>query len=134
MKEVGSEAALRNAHCELDGLTPKQALAEQANGALLIDVRLEAHSAGIAGIPGAIVIDLMLLSLRLDPTSEHRIPEADSWDSRYVLFCEHGQSSQLAASELRKRGLHRATHMTGGFEAWAGAGLTTVHGSADVRS
>lgn len=134
MEDVSNGALLGRVRCELERLTPKQALAEQKNGVLLVDVRTAAHRVGGAGIPGAIVIDLTELPSHLDPTFADRISEANSWDSRYILFSQHGYSSSLAAWNLRQIGLHRVTDITGGFEAWAQAGLTTVHGPAAVRS
>ncbi|WP_232817927.1 MULTISPECIES: rhodanese-like domain-containing protein [Kocuria] len=64
---------------------------------MLIDLRTLAHRADSVEIPGALVIDLTVLPWRLDPTFEWRIPEAISWDQRYVLICRHGYSSSSAA-------------------------------------
>jgi rhodanese-related sulfurtransferase len=74
-----------------------------------------------------------VLEWRLDPTCPHRIPEAVSWDVRVVVVCRHGYSSSLAAASLRAMGLHRATDLTGGVEAWLAAGFSTHSGPADVR-
>ena len=129
----GAMALLEHARAQLDRLTPAQALAEQRAGALLVDVRTQAHRAASAELPGALVIDLTVLPWRLDPSYEWRIPEATDWDTRYVLICRHGFSSSLAAWNLRQLGLSRATDVIGGYEAWAGAGLPTCPGPADVR-
>jgi len=50
-----------------------------------------------------------------------------------VVLCRHGYSSSLAATSLRAVGLHRATDVIGGVEAWAEAGLPLSVGPADVR-
>lgn len=124
---------LEHARAGLDRLSPEQALAEQRFGALLIDVRTDTHRAGTAGVPGAIAVDLTVLPWRLDPGFSHRIPEATDFDRRIILFCRHGYSSSLAAWNLRQMGLHRATDIVGGFDAWEAAGLPLHHGPVDVR-
>jgi rhodanese-related sulfurtransferase len=131
--ENGSMALLRRARAGLDRLSPTAALAEQQGGAVLVDLRTETHRADAPGIPGALVIDLTVLPWRLDPGFEYRIPEATSWDARYVLFCRHGYASSLAAWNLRQSGLHRATDIIGGFEGWQRDGLPIDHGDFDVR-
>lgn len=49
------------------------------------------------------------------------------------MVCRQGYSSSLAAESLRRLGLHRATDMVGGVEAWQQAGLPLHDGPADVR-
>lgn len=131
--ENGSMALLDRVRAGLDRLSPAEALAEQREGAILVDLRTETHRAEAPGIPGALVIDLTVLLWRLDPTFDYRIPEATGWDARYVLFCRHGYASSLAAWNLRQMGLHRATDIIGGFEAWQEQGLPVDHSGFDVR-
>jgi rhodanese-related sulfurtransferase len=133
MEGIGSMGLLAQAQAGLDRLTPSQALRELDEGALLIDVRTQAQRAATSEIPGAIVIDLTVLPWRLDPTFEHRIPEATGWECRWVLICRHGYSSALAAWNLHQMGLHRATDVIGGYQAWTHDGLPTTHEPADVR-
>jgi 3-mercaptopyruvate sulfurtransferase SseA len=40
-----------------------------------------------------------------------------------VLLCNEGYASSLAAVSLHALGLHRATDLVGGFQAWRAAGL-----------
>lgn len=129
----GAMHLLDRVRADLDRLTPRQAFAEQRAGALLVDVRMPDHRAATAEVPGALVIDLTVLPWRLDPTFEWRIPEATSFDRRIILMCRHGFSTSLAAWNLRQMGLHRATDIIGGYDAWADAGLPTFAGPADVR-
>ncbi|GGC98924.1 hypothetical protein GCM10011512_27300 [Tersicoccus solisilvae] len=129
----GSMALLERARGGLDRLTPAQALAEQRDGAFIVDVRTGAHRAAAAGLPGALVIDLTVLPWRLDPTFVYRIPEATAWDLRWILVCRHGYSSSLAAWNLRQLGLTRATDVIGGYEAWEAAGLPVSQEPADER-
>lgn len=39
------------------------------------------------------------------------------------MICDEGYASSLAAVSLRQLGLHRATDLVGGFQAWRAAGL-----------
>jgi rhodanese-related sulfurtransferase len=63
-----------------------------------------------------------VLEWRLDPTSDARVVEADV-DREVIVVCNEGYSSSLAAASLQDLGLHRATDMIGGFQAWRDAGL-----------
>lgn len=126
-------ALLHRVRAHLDRLTPAQALAEQDAGAVLIDVRTALHRLDAGGVPGALAIDLTVLPWRLDPDFDHRIPEATHWGARYILFCRHGYSSSIAAWNLRQMGLHRATDIVGGYEAWEAAGLPLSGDPADER-
>ncbi len=102
---------------------PSRRRRNSSDGALLIDVRTEAQRATHGAIPGAVAIGLNVLEWRLDPASEWRIPQAIDHDVRAIVFCQEGYSSSLAAARLQSLGLHRATDVIGGFEAWRDAGL-----------
>ena len=60
---------IEKARRRLVRVTPEQAAAEFAQGALLADTRTETQRAEQGEIPGAIVIDRTVLEWRLDPTS-----------------------------------------------------------------
>jgi rhodanese-related sulfurtransferase len=112
---------------------PSELLEAQARGALVVDTRTEAQRRRQGEVPGAVVIDRTVLEWRLDPASPHRIPEATGYDLEVVVLCRQGFSSSLAAASLRAIGLHRATDLDGGVEAWLAAGLPVSTGPADVR-
>jgi rhodanese-related sulfurtransferase len=40
-------------------------------------------------------------------------------------MCSQGYASSLAATSLRRLGLHEVTDLDGGFQAWCAAGLPT---------
>ena len=69
------------------------------------------------------MIDRNVLEWRLDPTSEHRIPEVTGHDQMIVVMCDEGYSSSLAAAALQDLGYAPATDVEGGFQAWRAAGL-----------
>jgi rhodanese-related sulfurtransferase len=99
-------------------VAPEELAAELAAGALVVDTRPSEQRHHDGGLPGAVVIDRTVLEWRLDPTSPHRIPEADHPNRRVIVVCNEGYSSSLAADSLRRLGLHRATDLAGGFQAW----------------
>ncbi|GAA3278166.1 rhodanese-like domain-containing protein [Dactylosporangium vinaceum] len=102
---------------------PQEADAARRRGALIVDTRTETQRAETGELPGALVIDRTVLEWRLDPASPDRIAEATSYDVEVVVVCRQGYSSSLAAESLRRVGLHRATDLAGGVEAWVRAGL-----------
>ena len=117
----------------LQRLTPVEAQRAAACGALLVDTRTETQRREQGELPGALVIDRTVLEWRLDPTSADRIPEAVDFDVEVIVVCRQGFSSSLAAASLQSLGLHRATDLIGGIEAWVEAGLPLTTGPADVR-
>jgi rhodanese-related sulfurtransferase len=117
----------------VDRLTPQQVVDAVRRGALLVDTRTETQRRDQGELPGALVIDRTVLEWRLDPKCPYRIPEAVDHDVEVVVVCRQGYSSSLAAASLRTLGLHRATDLDGGVEAWLAAGLPVHGGPADVR-
>ncbi|GAA1012388.1 rhodanese-like domain-containing protein [Streptomyces thermogriseus] len=100
--------------------------AARAGEALLVDIRYAALRDRDGLIPGALVIERNELEWRLDPWGSHRVPEATGHDLRVVVVCDEGYASSLAAASLHRLGLHRATDLVGGFQAWRAAGLPVV--------
>ncbi|MFF7971278.1 rhodanese-like domain-containing protein [Streptomyces sp. NPDC007905] len=97
--------------------------AARTGEALLVDIRYAALRERDGLIPGALVIERNELEWRLDPQGSHRVPEASGHDLRVVVICNEGYASSLAAASLHQLGLHRATDLVGGFQAWRAAGL-----------
>ena len=97
--------------------------AARVGDALLIDIRYAALRERDGLIPGALVVERNELEWRLDPQGSHRVPEATGHDLRVVVICNEGYASSLAAASLHQLGLHRATDLVGGFQAWRAAGL-----------
>jgi rhodanese-related sulfurtransferase len=97
--------------------------AARAGEALLVDIRYAALRERDGLIPGALVVERNELEWRLDPRGSHRLTEATSHDVRAIVICNEGYASSLAAASLHQLGLHRATDLVGGFQAWKAAGL-----------
>ncbi|WP_406399234.1 rhodanese-like domain-containing protein [Streptomyces sp. NBC_00879] len=122
-EQVGIDELLERVREDLDRVEPKDAFAAATDGALLVDIRYAALRERDGLIPGALVVERNELEWRLDPRGSHRAPEAVSHDLRVVVVCNEGYASSLAAASLRQLGLHRATDLIGGFQAWKSAGL-----------
>ncbi|MER5460649.1 rhodanese-like domain-containing protein [Streptomyces sp. NPDC002668] len=122
-EQIGIDELLERVRENLDRVEPKEAFDAAAGGALLVDIRYAALRERDGLIPGALVVERNELEWRLDPQGSHRAPEAVSHDLRVVIICNEGYASSLAAVSLRQLGLHRATDLIGGFQAWKAAGL-----------
>ncbi len=114
---------LAQARGRLDRIEPEEAFAELERGALLVDTRTWEQRSAQGDIPGSVVIDRTVFEWRLDPTSRWKIPQVLDHDTRIIVICREGFSSSLAAATLQELGLHRATDVIGGFEAWRDADL-----------
>jgi rhodanese-related sulfurtransferase len=100
---------------------PAEALAAQAKGALLVDIRGDDQRRADGLIPGALVLPRNSLEWRCDPKSQWRHPEMNDWSRPLILICNQGFQSSLAAATLHRLGLVNATDLDGGFVAWAAA-------------
>ena len=117
---------LAEARGRIDRVTPEQAAARLAEGALLVDTRPAAQRAREGAVPGALIVERNVLEWRFDPLSDARLPEATGYDVEVIVLCSEGYSSSLAADSLRALGLARSSDVIGGFQAWAVAGLPVL--------
>jgi len=116
---------LAEARARIERVTPHQAAVRMAAGAVLVDIRPAAQRRREGEVPGALVVERNVLEWRFDPASDARLPQATGYDLEVIVLCSEGYTSSLAADALRSLGLHRATDVDGGFQAWAAAGLAT---------
>ncbi len=108
---------LEAARARIDRVEPDDLTAEQAAGALVVDIRPIEQRQRDGDLPGAIHIDRNVLEWRLDPACEHRIADT-AYDRRVIVVCNEGYASSLAAATLRDLGLDRAADLAGGYQAW----------------
>lgn len=102
-------------------VAPGELADEVASGSLVIDTRPVEQRDRDGDLPGAVVIDRNVLEWRLDPTSAHRVPEADN--RRTIIVCNQGYSSTLAVASLMAIGLSDVTDLEGGFQALLDLGV-----------
>jgi len=126
---------LAEARSGLCRLSPAEAMRAIQRGAILVDTRPEWQGRADGDIPGAVVVERNHLEWRCDPASPARVPEATDHAVAWIVCCDEGFSSSLAAASLQSLGLHRATDLIGGFRAWRAAGLpvTSPPGTARPR-
>ncbi len=122
------DEVLADARDRIRRLTPVEAAARQAAGALLVDTRPAAQRSREGSVPGALVVERNVLEWRLDPLSDARLPEATDHDVEIVILCSEGYSSSLAADSLRTLGLWKSGDVIGGVQAWDAAGLPLLRG------
>src|SRR6267378_7047181 len=121
--DPGVDGLLARARSRLTRLEPREAQRAVQSGAILVDTRPEFQRRADGEIPGAIVVERNHLEWRLHPASADRIPEAADADIHWIVICEEGYASSLAAATLKLIGLHRAADVVGGFQAWREARL-----------
>jgi rhodanese-related sulfurtransferase len=102
-------------------------------GALLIDIRSDTNRERDGIVPGSLHIPRTVLEWRLEPNGEWRNPYVRDSVEELILMCDHGFASSLAAATLVDLGFTHAGDVSGGFEAWARAGLPTMPARAHVR-
>ncbi|MGW5198694.1 rhodanese-like domain-containing protein [Streptomyces spiralis] len=123
-RPVGIDELLERVRRGYERVEPREAYtAARAGEAVLVDIRYAALRERDGLIPGALVVERNELEWRLDPQGSHRLPEATDHDLRFVVVCNEGYASSLAAASLHQLGLRRATDLVGGFQAWRADGL-----------
>lgn len=121
---------LHEARGRLARLSPGEALAATARGALIVDIRSEHQRLQQGLVPGAHFVPRNVLEWRADPDCDHRDPLLTGSPGPLVLMCAQGFQSSLAAATLQEIGVGCATDMIGGFEAWLASGLPVLRGGS----
>ena len=74
-----------------------------------------------------------MLEWRLDPTSDHRLPDVRDLHQPVIVVCSAGYASSLAAASLSDLGFERPADLVGGYQAWRDSRFATVrHGPGRV--
>jgi len=96
-------------------VSPAEALALQARGAALVDVR-EADEINQGSPPGALRLGRGYLELRI----EDAVPD---FERPVITMCNGGARSLFAAEDLQRLGYRNVMSMAGGFAQWKNQGL-----------
>ena len=109
---------------EIASIPVDEALALAGGGdAVFVDVRERAeHDAG--AIAGSVAAPRGFLEFIADPSSPMHNP-ALSAGKTLVVYCASGGRSALATKTLQDMGLPQVVNLTGGYQAWTGAGGPT---------
>jgi rhodanese-related sulfurtransferase len=119
----GLDRFLAEARRRLTRLQPHEVREAVQQGAVLVDIRPEFQRRRDGEIPGAMIIERNHIEWRLHPSSSGRITEAVDPGIHWIVICDEGYASSLAAATLQMIGLPRATDVVGGFQAWRAARL-----------
>ncbi len=106
---------LREARAQIDEVTSQQVDALAPGSAAIIDVR-EASEWDQGHLPGAVHISKSYIEQQI----EGAVPDRDA---PVILYCAGGVRSLFAAQTLADMGYTNVKSMSGGFQAWKGAGL-----------
>ena len=117
---------LAEARSSLQRLTPEEAVAAMADGAVLVDVRSDHQRERDGIVPDAVHHPRNVLEWRADPASDARDERIADHGRHLIVMCNEGYASSLAAATLQELGFERATDLDGGFQAWRDAGLPTA--------
>jgi rhodanese-related sulfurtransferase len=101
----------------------RDAFSAAAEGAVIIDIRLQEARELRGVIPGSLHIPRTVLEWRVSVDSPWRNPHLGGLDQQLIVICDQGYSSILAADNLVQLGFHRAGDVIGGFEAWKDSDL-----------
>ena len=94
-----------------------EAVGQQAEGAVLIDVR-ESEEFAKQHAKGAVHLSKGVVELRIEET----VPDVAT---PIICYCGGGSRSALAADNLQKMGYTNVASMVGGFKSWKDSGLPT---------
>jgi molybdopterin/thiamine biosynthesis adenylyltransferase/rhodanese-related sulfurtransferase len=109
------ERLLAELRARIAEVPPREALALQARGAALIDVR-EADEIAQGTAPGALALGRGFLELRI----EEAVPDTSR---AVVTLCGSGARSLIAADSLARLGYTDVYSVAGGFTRWRAEGL-----------
>ena len=108
---------IRKVKEQIEEVDPKDvhALAQNGNGAVIVDVR-EQHEFEEAHLPGAVHVPRGHLESRIESAVSDR-------DRRVILYCASGNRSALAAKTMEDLlGYHDVASMRGGITLWKDRG------------
>jgi len=109
------ERRLAELRAAIREVTPREALALQAQGAALVDVR-EVDEIAQGSPPGGHRLGRGFLELKI----EDAVPD---FERPLVMMCNSGTRSLFAAEDLRRLGYTKLFSVAGGFTRWKNEGL-----------
>lgn len=111
---------LAEARAVVPAVTPEEARAMIAAGALVVDIRDCAEIAASGKVKGAVAVGRGLLEFKADPTAPSHDPQFRP-DRPVILYCASGGRATLAGKTLKDMGYTDVRNL-GGFAGWKAAG------------
>jgi rhodanese-related sulfurtransferase len=116
------EALIESAEAEIETISAAAALDLVGDqDTVLVDLRDVRELEREGRIPGAMHVPRGMLEFWAHPGSPY-FREVFAQPKRFVLYCNKGWRSALAARTARELGLQDVAHIGGGLEAWREAG------------
>jgi len=112
---AGKDRRLAELRATIAEVSPAEALAQQAKGALLVDVR-EADEVAQGSPTDALRINRGFLELRIEAA-------APDYERPLLTLCGGGVRSLFAAEGLQRLGYRQVASIAGGFARWKAEGL-----------
>ena len=119
----GYKELIAEARAKIRTLTLEQAKAKLGDAnAVFVDIRDVRELEREGMIPGALHAPRGMLEFWVDPQSPY-YKDIFGSGKEFILYCQSGWRSSLAAATLQDMGLTPVCHVEGGFKAWKEAGL-----------
>jgi rhodanese-related sulfurtransferase len=128
-----AELTIEQARALAPLVSPEEAAARVADGAVLIDVRSAAGRSAGGVLTGAHIVAKDQVDERFGLDSVDRVPDVESAQTPIVIVCGSEFGSGPVAAELIARGFTDVVHVRGGFPAWKEAGLPTEPPAGEHR-
>jgi rhodanese-related sulfurtransferase len=108
------------ANAAVPRITPREAQAMIADGALVVDVRDAPEIKANGAILGAIHVSRGMLEFRADPESPYH-DHLFAKDKPVIVYCASGGRSALSGKTLKDMGYARVYNL-GAFQDWVASG------------
>src|SRR4051794_1656518 len=115
-ERVTVDELLAEARRQIVRLDPSDAASAMSEGAVLVDIRSELQRERDGVVPGSVSFPRNVLEWRCDPASSWRDERVSDPARQLIVMCDAGYQSSLAAANLKRLGLERATDLAGGFQ------------------
>jgi rhodanese-related sulfurtransferase len=113
------------ANAAVPKISPEEARALMAQGALVVDVRDAPEVEKSGKVAGALHVSRGMLEFRADPTSPYH-DKTFSKDKTIIVYCASGGRSALSGKTLKDLGYGDVRNL-GAFKDWAESGGAVDH-------
>ena len=118
----GAMTLVAEAEEEVDTLTPAAAMERSGSGdCVIVDLREIRERLREGFVPGSLHVPRGMLEFWIDPETPY-YKDVFGSGKHFVLYCQSGWRSALAAKAVQDMGLSPVSHIGGGFAAWVDAG------------
>lgn len=115
-----SHELVNAAKAQITEVSVDRAASACSNADVIIDVREPAEYAA-GHIEGAVSLPRGVLEFKIAD-----LPAVNGADTDILLYCQSSGRAALAAQSLASLGYTQVVSITGGYEAWTGAGMPIV--------